>query len=126
MNEKESSITLRLSNTKREFANAIRRFARTHVPTMSIARLLIYENTSLMSNLDLKDRIQLVPLKCSRATVLAFQDVKENCKKPTHGSCDKCSTKFTLRVHNTSNQNIMVTNQDLIPEQKQVGKGAAL
>ncbi len=90
----ENSIKFILSGCSTAFANAIRRIAISEVPTMAIEDVFFYENTSVLNDEFIAQRLGLIPLKTDLDTYV----LPEKCKCKSEMGCSECRVTGTLDV----------------------------
>jgi len=90
----EKSIRFMLSDVSPTFANAIRRTIIAEVPTMAIDDVVIYENTSIMYDEILANRLGLIPL----TTDLDSYVPPEGCECKSELGCSRCRVTLTLEA----------------------------
>ncbi len=93
------------------FANALRRTMLTRLPAMAIDEVLVLENTSVMYDEMLAQRLGLIPL----TTVLEDYNLPEECDCEGKG-CSLCQCALTLEVESGEEDQIVysrdLTSQD--------------
>jgi len=88
----EKRIKVILKGIHRSYANAIRRFAISEVPTMAIDEVVILENSSAMYDELIAHRLGLIPLK----TDLTRYVLPEDCDCKSALGCPKCRVLLVL------------------------------
>ena len=63
LDEKENSVVLQLEGIDRSYANAVRRFCISEVPAMAIDDVVILENSSVLYDEILDQRLGMVTIK---------------------------------------------------------------
>jgi len=108
------SIKLELSGIDRSYANAIRRFCISEVPTMAIDDVVILENSSVLYDEILAHRLGLIPIK----TDLDRYVLPEKCDCKSELGCNKCRVLFVL--DSTARERVTtVFSGDLVSEDKE-------
>ena len=108
---KEDSIQFTLTNVDISIANSLRRVMIGEIPTLAIELVTFEDNTSLMNDEIISQRLGLIPLyskNCDKDYVFYWE-----CTCDT-GECDKCSITFTLDVECKTEKQMKVTSRDLI------------
>ncbi len=90
--EKGNSVTLQLEGVDRSYANAVRRFCISEVPSMAIDDVVILENSSVLYDEILAHRLGMVPIK----TDLERYVLPEKCDCGSPLGCNKCRVLFVL------------------------------
>jgi DNA-directed RNA polymerase subunit D len=114
-------IRVRLKGIDRAYANAIRRFAISQVPTLAIDDVVILENSSVMFDELVAHRLGLVPLK----TDLSRYNLPEDCDCKSALGCPKCRVLLVLDAE-AGDKPRSVTTADLVsedPESKPISDG---
>jgi DNA-directed RNA polymerase II subunit RPB3 len=97
-------------------AARLRRILMSEIPTMAIDCVEITENTSVLRDEFLAQRLGLIPLISSGASPLALSRGCDcDCAGIPRNKCLKCKVIFDLKVTNHLDQPMTVTSQDLIP-----------
>jgi DNA-directed RNA polymerase subunit D len=108
------SIKLELSDIDRSYANAIRRFCISEVPSMAIDDVVILENSSILYDEILASRLGLIPIK----TDLNRYVLPEKCDCKSELGCNKCRVLFVLDA-TASDKVVTVFSGDLVSEDKE-------
>ena len=107
----EGRIEVKLTGVSIEYANALRRFIISEVPTMAIDDVVIIENDSIVYDELVSHRLGLVPLK----TDLNRYVLPEKCDCDTDLGCSKCRVLLVLNAE--AKKDILVVNSgDLVSE----------
>lgn len=110
-----NSVTLQLDGLDRSYANAIRRFCISEVPSMAIDDVVILENSSVLYDETLAHRLGMVPIK----TDLERYVLPEKCDCGSPLGCHKCRVLFVLDA--TGKEKVTVVNSgDLVSEDRDV------
>lgn len=91
--KKTGKVTFEMKKTTPAFVNAIRRTIMDTVPTMAIADIEFVQNSGVLYDQIVANRLGLIPLK----TDLKGYNMKENCKCNGEG-CARCQVKLTLKA----------------------------
>jgi DNA-directed RNA polymerase subunit D len=90
--ESSNSVTIQLEGIDRSYANAVRRFCISEVPSMAIDDVVILENSSVLYDEILAHRLGMVPIK----TDLDRYVLPEKCDCGSPMGCHKCRVLFVL------------------------------
>ena len=90
--ESDEEVSLQLDGIDRSYANAIRRFCISEVPSMAIDDIVILENSSVLYDEILAHRLGMVPLR----TDLERYVLPEKCDCGTPLGCQKCRVLLVL------------------------------
>ncbi|MBD3405767.1 MAG: DNA-directed RNA polymerase subunit D [Candidatus Lokiarchaeota archaeon] len=101
------------------FANALRRTMLTRLPAMAIDEVLILENTSVMYDEMLAQRLGLIPL----TTDLESYNLPQDCDCEGKG-CSLCQCTLTLEVE-AGDEEVVVYSGDLSSEDPKVNPASA-
>ena len=104
----EDTVRFIIEGVDTPFINALRRTLISEVPCMVIDDLFIFDNSSVIPDEQLANRIGLVPLK----TDLDNYIIPEKCDCGSDLGCEKCRTVLTLDVESTD-EVVTVTSGDL-------------
>jgi DNA-directed RNA polymerase subunit D len=111
----EERIRFLLGGVKTSWSNALRREMLASVPTLAIDDVKIFDNSSLLTDHVLADRVGLIPLKCSKQIIDKFKFPSEcDCASKT---CNDCAVIYELKVTNQKDEILSVTSADLKPVQ---------
>jgi DNA-directed RNA polymerase subunit D len=92
LQETEDTISLQFEGVDRSYANAIRRFSISEVPSMAIDDIVILENSSVLYDETLAHRLGMIPIK----TDLERYVLPERCDCGTPLGCQKCRVLLVL------------------------------
>ncbi len=92
LEQDETKIKVVIKGIHRSYANAIRRFAISEVPTMAIDEVVIIENSSIMYDELLAHRLGLIPLKTDLERYVLPEEC--DCKSPL--GCPRCRVLLVL------------------------------
>ncbi len=113
--ESGNSVTLQLEGVDRAYANAVRRFCISEVPSMAIDDVVILENSSVLYDEILAHRLGMVPIK----TDLDRYILPEKCDCGSPLGCNKCRVLFVLEA--TGREKVStVLSGDLVSEDREV------
>lgn len=113
--DKETSVALQLEGIDRSYANAIRRFCISEVPSMAIDDVVILENSSVLYDEILAHRLGMIPIK----TDLDKYVLPEKCDCGSPLGCNKCRVLFVLEA--TGKEKVTtVLSGDLVSEDREV------
>ena len=113
----DEAIKVKIKGIDRTYANAIRRFAISEVPTMAIDEVVILENSSVMYDELLAHRLGLLPLK----TDLERYILPEQCDCRNPLGCSKCRVLLVLdaqardKVLTVYSGNLVSEDNEIIP-----------
>jgi DNA-directed RNA polymerase subunit D len=107
----EDTIRFLIEGVNTAFTNVLRRTMVSEVPTMTIEDIFYFDNSSLVPDEILANRIGFVPLK----TDLDSYILPEDCDCEAELGCPKCRAVLTMDVENTGNS-ITVYSGDLMPD----------
>jgi DNA-directed RNA polymerase subunit D len=110
-----SSVTLQLEGVDRSYANAVRRFCISEVPSMAIDDVVILENSSVLYDEILAHRLGMVPIK----TDLDRYNLPDECDCGNPLGCHKCRVLFVLDAKGKEKVST-VTSGDLVSEDREV------
>ena len=103
-----------LNNCDVSLANALRRILLAEVPTLAPHLVNVYENTSVLHDEFLAQRIGLIPFYSERVDKFEYP-WKCNCTPENVDECQICKNYFRLQVHNKSDLYREVTSLDIEP-----------
>ncbi|NWG09732.1 MAG: DNA-directed RNA polymerase subunit D [Nitrososphaerales archaeon] len=92
LEQDETKIRVIIKGIHRSYANAIRRFAISEVPTMAIDEVVILDNSSAMYDELIAHRLGLIPLR----TDLTRYVLPEDCDCKSTLGCPKCRVLLVL------------------------------
>lgn len=87
-----NSVTVQLEGVDRSYANAVRRFCISEVPSMAIDDVVILENSSVLYDEILAHRLGMIPIK----TDLERYILPEKCDCGSPLGCNKCRVLLVL------------------------------
>ncbi|MCS7116777.1 MAG: DNA-directed RNA polymerase subunit D [Nitrososphaerota archaeon] len=111
----EKKVKVLLKGIERCYANAIRRFAISEVPTMAIDDVVIIENSSIMYDELIAHRLGMIPLK----TDLNRYVLPEECDCKSALGCPKCRVLLVLDAE-AKDSTRTVYSGELVSEDKSV------
>ncbi len=110
-----NTVTLQLEGIDRSYANAVRRFCISEVPSMAIDDVVILENSSVLYDEILAHRLGMVPIK----TDLERYVLPEKCDCGSPLGCAKCRVLFVLDA--TGKEKVTtVYSGDLVSEDREI------
>lgn len=109
------SVSLQLEGIDRSYANAVRRFCISEVPSMAIDDVVILENSSVLYDEILAHRLGMVPIK----TDLERYNLPEECDCGNPLGCHKCRVLFVLDAKGKEKVST-VSSGDLVSEDREV------
>jgi DNA-directed RNA polymerase subunit D len=107
----EETIRFLIEGVDTAFVNALRRTMVSEVPTMTIEDIFYFDNSSLVPDEILANRIGFTPLK----TDLDSYVLPEDCDCEAELGCPKCRAVLTMDVESTGDT-ITVYSGDLVPD----------
>jgi DNA-directed RNA polymerase subunit D len=107
----EDTVRLLIEGVDTAFVNALRRTMVSEVPTMTIEDIFYFDNSSLVPDEILANRIGFTPLK----TDLDSYVLPEECDCEAELGCPKCRAVLTMDVESTGDT-ITVYSGDLVPD----------
>ncbi|MFC1803061.1 DNA-directed RNA polymerase subunit D [Thermoproteota archaeon] len=107
----EDTIKFLLEGVNTAFTNTLRRTMVAEVPTMTIEDIFYFDNTSLIPDEILANRLGFMPLK----TDLDNYVLPEDCDCDAELGCPKCRAVLTMDVESTGDI-VTVYSGDLIPD----------
>jgi DNA-directed RNA polymerase subunit D len=111
ISQTEDTIRFLLEGVSTAFTNTLRRTIVSEVPTMTVEDIFYFDNSSLISDEILANRIGFIPLK----TDLDNYILPEDCDCEAELGCPKCRAVLTMDVE-TPDNSITVYSGDLIPD----------
>jgi len=90
--DRGNSVTVQLEGLDRTYANAVRRFCISEVPSMAIDDVVILENSSVLYDEILAHRLGMIPIK----TDLERYVLPEKCDCGSPLGCNKCRVLLVL------------------------------
>lgn len=115
MEDAEDRVSLQLDGVDRSYANAVRRFCLSEVPSMAIDDVVILENSSVLYDEILAHRLGMVPLK----TDLERYILPEKCDCGTPLGCQKCRVLLVLDA-SAHEKTRTVYSGDLVSEDREI------
>lgn len=115
MEDAEDRVSLQLDGVDRTYANAVRRFCLSEVPSMAIDDVVILENSSVLYDEILAHRLGMVPLK----TDLERYILPEKCDCGTPLGCQKCRVLLVLDA-SAQEKTRTVYSGDLVSEDREI------
>lgn len=116
LQESDDEISLQLEGVDRSYANAVRRFCISEVPSMAIDDIVILENSSVLYDEILAHRLGMTPLKSD----LERYVLPENCDCGNPLGCQKCRVLLVLDATAKERPRTVVSG-DLVSEDREVG-----
>ncbi len=110
-----NTVSVQLEGIDRSYANAVRRFCISEVPSMAIDDVVILENSSVLYDEILAHRLGMVPIK----TNLERYNLPEECDCGNPLGCHKCRVLFVLDAKGKEKVST-VTSGDLVSEDRDV------
>ena len=108
-------MTLQLEGIDRSYANAVRRFCISEVPSMAIDDVVILENSSVLYDEILAHRLGMIPLK----TDLERYVLPEKCDCGTPLGCQKCRVLLVLDATAKDRPRTVVSG-DIVSEDREI------
>ena len=115
LEESGNSVTVQLEGIDRSYANAVRRFCISEVPSMAIDDVVILENSSVLYDEILAHRLGMVPIK----TDLERYVLPEKCDCGSPLGCNKCRVLLVLDATGTEKVST-VHSGDLVSEDREI------
>src|SRR5271157_3096557 len=109
------TITVQLEGLDRSYANAVRRFCISEVPSMAIDDVVILENSSVLYDEILAHRLGMLPIK----TDLERYNLPEDCDCGNPLGCHKCRVLFVLDAKGKDKVSTVYSG-DLVSEDRDV------
>ncbi len=120
LEDAEDRVSLQLEGVDRSYANAVRRFCLSEVPSMAIDDVVILENSSVLYDEILAHRLGMVPLK----TDLERYILPEKCDCGTPLGCQKCRVLLVLDA--SAHEKVRtVYSGDLVSEDREISPTSA-
>jgi len=113
--ESGNEVTLQLDGIDRSYANAVRRFCISEVPSMAIDDVVILENSSVLYDEILAHRLGMVPIK----TDLERYILPEKCDCGSPLGCHKCRVLLVLDASAQDKQKTVYSG-DLVSEDRDI------
>ncbi|MBI3116033.1 MAG: DNA-directed RNA polymerase subunit D [Thaumarchaeota archaeon] len=115
LEDAEDRVSLQLDGVDRSYANAVRRFCLSEVPSMAIDDVVILENSSVLYDEILAHRLGMLPLK----TDLERYILPEKCDCGTPLGCQKCRVLLVLDA-SAHEKTRTVYSGDLVSEDREI------
>jgi len=115
LEETPNSVTLQLEGVDRSYANAVRRFCISEVPSMAIDDVVILENSSVLYDEILAHRLGMVPIR----TDLERYVLPEKCDCGSPLGCHKCRVLFVLDAKGKDKVSTVYSG-DLVSEDREI------
>ena len=112
----EDTVRFLVEGVDTAFVNALRRTMVSEVPTMTIEDIFYFDNSSLVPDEVLANRIGFTPLK----TDLDSYVLPEDCDCEAELGCPKCRAVLTMDVEATGNS-VTVYSGDLVADDPNTG-----
>jgi len=110
-----NSVTIQLEGVDRSYANAVRRFCISEVPSMAIDDVVILENSSVLYDEILAHRLGMVPIR----TDLERYVLPEKCDCGSPLGCNKCRVLLVLDA--TGKERVTtIYSGDLVSEDREM------
>ncbi len=110
-----NSVVIQLDGVDRSYANAVRRFCLAEVPSMAIDDVVILENSSVLYDEILAQRLGMVPIR----TDLTRYILPEKCDCGSPLGCHKCRVLFVLDAKGKEKVSTVLSG-DLVSEDRDV------
>jgi DNA-directed RNA polymerase subunit D len=107
----EDTIKFLVEEINTAFANSLRRAMMSEVPTMAIEDIFYFDNSSIVQDEIIANRVGFIPLKTDLDTYI----LPEDCDCGAELGCPKCRAVLTLDVESTDDTRVVYSG-DLIPE----------
>src|SRR5271154_932307 len=115
LEESDEKVSLQIEGIDRSYANAIRRFCISEVPSMAIDDIVILENSSVLYDEILAHRLGMIPLK----TDLERYVLPEKCDCGSPLGCQKCRVLLVLDA-TAKDKPRTVLSGDLVSEDRDI------
>lgn len=115
VDKSDEKITLKFTNTPRQYVNSLRRLAISEVPTLAIDDVVILENSSVMHDEALAHRLGLIPLRTDPSRFVMPHDC--DCKSTL--GCSKCRVLLVVDAE-AGDKSRVVNSGELVSEDEQV------
>jgi DNA-directed RNA polymerase subunit D len=115
LEETPNSVSVQLEGIDRSYANAVRRFCISEVPSMAIDDVVILENSSVLYDEILAHRLGMLPIK----TDLERYNLPEECDCGNPLGCHKCRVLFVLDAKGRDKVSTVYSG-DLVSEDREV------
>jgi len=107
----EDTVRFLIEGVNSAFVNSLRRAMVAEVPTMTIEDIFYFDNSSLVPDEILANRIGFTPLK----TDLDSYVLPEDCDCGAELGCPKCRAVLTMDIEATENS-VTIYSGDLVPD----------
>lgn len=111
LKKQDHKLELEWKNVDSIFLNTIRRIMISSIPTISIDKIELYENTCPMNDEFLAHRIGLIPIYCEKDVSSIIKQEDCDCKN----GCLSCNFDFILEKENVNDELLGVYSSDLVP-----------
>lgn len=115
LEQSDERVALQLEGIDRSYANAVRRFCISEVPSMAIDDIVILENSSVLYDEILAHRLGMIPLK----TDLERYVLPERCDCGSPLGCQKCRVLIVLDAVAKDKPRTVISG-DLVSEDRDV------
>ncbi len=115
LEESPNTVALQIDGVDRSYANAVRRFCISEVPSMAIDDVVILENSSVLYDEILAQRLGMIPIK----TDLERYILPEKCDCGSPLGCHKCRVLLVLDASAQEKQKT-VYSSDLVSEDREI------
>jgi len=115
LEESPETVALQIDGVDRSYANAVRRFCISEVPSMAIDDVVILENSSVLYDEILAQRLGMIPIR----TDLERYILPEKCDCGSPLGCHKCRVLLVLDASAQEKQKT-VYSSDLVSEDREV------
>jgi DNA-directed RNA polymerase subunit D len=120
LEDNDERVAIQLEGVDRTYANAVRRFCISEVPTMAIDDVVILENSSVLYDEILAHRLGMVPIK----TDLERYVLPEKCDCGNPLGCQKCRVLLVLDITAVDKPRTVYSG-DLVSEDREVAPTSA-
>ena len=120
LEDSDERVAIQLEGIDRTYANAVRRFCISEVPTMAIDDVVILENSSVLYDEILAHRLGMIPIK----TDLERYVLPEKCDCGNPLGCQKCRVLLVLDI-TALDKPKTVYSGDLVSEDREVAPTSA-
>ena len=115
LEDSADTVALQIDGIDRSYANAVRRFCISEVPSMAIDDVVILENSSVLYDEILAQRLGMIPIR----TDLERYILPEKCDCGSPLGCHKCRVLLVLDASAQEKQKT-VYSSDLVSEDREV------
>ncbi len=120
LEDSDERVAVQLEGIDRTYANAVRRFCISEVPTMAIDDVVILENSSVLYDEILAHRLGMIPLK----TDLERYVLPEKCDCGNPLGCQKCRVLLVLDITAVDKPRTVYSG-DLVSEDREIAPTSA-